>query len=146
MDIKGIGNDLTSLYTSTAASDASETKFKDIFDKALAQKDDAELKDACNQFEAYFVQQLFQEMRKTVPKGGLFEDSNEKGIYDNMLDEQYSKAISERGAAGISSALYKQLSPKIAKVDPVAVAEPADSTDSQEPVTVPAASQAEDIK
>jgi len=116
MDIKGIGNDLTTLYSGATNTDANETKFKDIFDKAIEKKDDKELKDACAQFEAYFVQQLFQEMRKTIPKGGLFEGSSEKGIYEGMLDEQYSKTISMRGAAGIANSLYKQLSPKITKV------------------------------
>lgn len=117
MEIKGIGNELTSLYSSDAVSQASETQFKDVFEKALAQKDDAKLRDACDQFEAYFVQQLFQEMRKTIPKGGLFEDSNEKGIYEGMLDEEYSKVISQRGATGISNTLYKQLAPKITKTE-----------------------------
>lgn len=116
MEIKGIGSELTSLYSGNAASQASETQFKDVFEKALEQKDDAKLREACDQFEAYFVQQLFKEMRKTIPQGGLFENSNERGIYEGMLDEEYSNVISKRSSTGISNALYKQLSPKISKL------------------------------
>ena len=115
MDIKGIGNEITNAYTSVSNSEQNETKFQEIFDKAIKDKDDKELKEACESFEADFVQRLFTEMRKTIPKGGLFEGSNEEKIYQDMMDEKYSETISKNRGAGIADALYKQLSPKIKK-------------------------------
>ena len=113
MDIKGIGNDITSTYSQITNSEESEENFQKIFDQALEKKNDQELKEACQEFEAYFVQRLFKEMRKTIPDGGLTESSSEGDIYEEMLDEEYSKTISKSNGAGIADALYKQLTPKI---------------------------------
>lgn len=118
MDIKGIGNDITNTYSQITNSQGSEDEFQKIFDKAIEDQDDKQLKEACQEFEAYFVQNLFKEMRKTVPDGGLFESSNEGQIYEDMLDEEYSKTIAENNGAGIANALYKQLAPKLTVLPP----------------------------
>jgi len=115
MDIKGIGNDITKAYNNISNSQTSEAEFKAMFEKAIKERDDEELMEACEGFEAYFVQRLFKEMRKTIPDGGLFESSNEKEIYEDMLDEKYSETISKSNGAGIATALYKQLTPRIVK-------------------------------
>ena len=112
MDIKGIGNDITNAYSQITNSEESENDFQKIFDQAIDNQDDEELKEACQEFEAYFVQRLFTEMRKTIPDGGLTESSSEGEIYEEMLDEEYSKTISQSSGIGIASTLYKQLSPK----------------------------------
>jgi len=112
MDIKGIGNDITNAYSQIKTSEDSEIEFQKIFDQAIGEHDDKALKEACQEFEAYFVQQLFKEMRKTIPEGGLIEASNEGQIYEEMLDEEYSKTISINNGMGIASSLYKQLSTK----------------------------------
>ncbi len=118
MEIKGIGNDITSAYSQITNSEDSQAEFQKIFDQAIKEHDDQQLKEACQEFEAYFVQQLFKEMRKTVPDGGLFEASNEGKIYEDMLDEEYSKSISKSNGAGIANALYQQLSPKLESLPP----------------------------
>ncbi len=113
MEIRGIGNDITSAYSQITESESTVTDFKKIIDQAISEKDDKELKKACEDFEAYYVQRLFKEMRKTIPDGGLFEQSNEKNIYTEMLDTEYSNVVSENSGTGIAKILYKQLSPKI---------------------------------
>lgn len=118
MDIKGIGNDITNAYSQITNSEDSQAEFQKIFDQAIEKHDDEQLKEACQEFEAYFVQRLFKEMRKTVPDGGLFESSNEGQIYEEMLDEEYSKTVSQSNGAGIANALYKQLSPKLKALPP----------------------------
>lgn len=119
MDIKGIGSELINTYTDSSSSKDVETKFETIFEAALESQDDAELQKACEEYEAYYVQNLFKEMKKTIPKGGLFEDSNERDIFEDMLDEEYSKVISEGRGFGIADALYKQLNPKYGAANPV---------------------------
>lgn len=112
MDIKGIGNDITNAYSQISNSETTEAEFQKIFDKAIADQNDEELKEACQEYEAYFVQMLFKEMRSTIPDGGLFESSNEGQIYEEMLDDEYSKTIAKNDGAGIANTLYRQLSPK----------------------------------
>lgn len=113
MEIRGIGNDITSAYAQINESESKASDFQKIIDQAIAEQDDKELKKACEEFEAYYVQRLFKEMRKTIPDGGLFEQSNEKNIYTEMLDTEYSNVISKGSGTGIAEILYKQLSPKI---------------------------------
>ncbi len=117
MDIKGIGNDISNAYSSISNSKQQEMEFQKIIDKAIKDRDDKQLREACEGFEAYYVQQLFKEMRKTVPDGGMFEKSNEGEIYKDMLDEEYSAVISKGSGTGIADSLYKQLSPKINKLN-----------------------------
>ena len=112
MEIKGIGNDITNAYSQISDSENTQAEFQKIFDQAIEERDDEQLMEACQEFEAYFVQRLFTEMRKTIPDSGLTESSNEGEIYEDMLDEEYSKTISKSNGAGIATALYKQLSSK----------------------------------
>ncbi|WZL82094.1 rod-binding protein [Vallitaleaceae bacterium 9-2] len=115
MEINGIGQELSNIYGSAQKGTSVEQEFQKLLDRTVQQqtdqeKNDQELKQACESFEAYYVQQLFKEMRKTVPDGGMFEKNNASEIYTQMLDEEYSKIISEGQGMGIATALYKQLS------------------------------------
>lgn len=114
MEIKGIGQELSTIYGNAQSEATLEQEFQKVLDHAKQEtnheKKDQELKQACESFEAYYVQHLFKQMRKTVPDGGLFEKNNASEIYTQMLDEQYSTIISEGQGMGIASALYKQLS------------------------------------
>ncbi len=112
MEIKGIGNEIASAYSNIGKSQATQDEFKRTFDEALVSKDDDELKQACESFESYYVQQLFKSMRKTIPESKFLDSGNEKEIYTDMLDEEYSKVISKSHGYGIADALYKQLSTK----------------------------------
>ncbi len=62
-------------------------------------------------FEAMFIQQMLQAMRKTIPDGGLTEESNGRKIFTDMLDESMSKQASEQGGLGLAEMIYKQLKP-----------------------------------
>ena len=70
---------------------------------------DEKLKKVCEDFESYFVNYMLKEMRKTVPKYDLVEESNAKKIYDSMLYEHLSENISHAGGIGIANLLYEHL-------------------------------------
>ncbi|MCF6096106.1 rod-binding protein [Thermovorax subterraneus] len=70
----------------------------------------AELKRACEQFEAIFLKYLLKEMRKTVPNGGLFDNSLSYNIFQSLYDDALSEEISKNNGMGIAEELYKQLS------------------------------------
>jgi len=72
-------------------------------------QNDKELLQACKDFEAIFVNQLLQEMRKTVPKDGLIPTSQEEEIFTGMFDEEVSKQISQSGRMGLAEMMYEQL-------------------------------------
>jgi len=68
------------------------------------------VKEACRQFEAILLRQILGESRKTVikPSAGE-EDSNEKDIYNDMIDNQLADSISRSGSFGLAKSLEKQL-------------------------------------
>jgi len=84
--------------------------FQDILSKVQNEKDDKKLREACQEMEAVYVNQLLRQMRATVPKSGLMEESAGSAIYKEMLDEEYSKLIAKSPSSlGIAEMLYKQL-------------------------------------
>ncbi len=92
----------TSLNT-TGSTGKLEEKLKNNLDTST----DKELMDVCKSFEAYFVEQVFKEMKKTVPQ------SDEKNEYMNyfgdMLYEEYAEDMTERGDIGIAQMLYESM-------------------------------------
>ena len=48
-----------------------------------------------------FLQMMLKSMREAVPQGGLF-DSKETQTFEQMLDQQFALAMSERGSTGLS--------------------------------------------
>ncbi len=73
--------------------------------------DDPKLREACEQFEALFIKQMLDAMRKSIDKsdqllnGGMAED-----VFEDMLYDEYSKTMAKTGKFGISDMLFSQLS------------------------------------
>ena len=73
-----------------------------------------DLKKATQQFEAYFVNELLKEMRKTVPKDTLIQDDgNGQDIFQGMMDQTLSESMSSRGDLGMAKMMYDQLAPSL---------------------------------
>ena len=80
---------------------------------ADAEKQRKALREACQGFEALFLDLMYREMRKTVPKDELFGESNAMDIYRDMHDSEVMKHVASGGGIGLADMLYKQLSPQI---------------------------------
>lgn len=73
-----------------------------------------ELLDACKQFEAYFLEQVFKSMEKTVE---CFKDEDSTSTYSNSMldyfgDETISalaKTSTETQGLGLAQTLYEQM-------------------------------------
>ncbi len=104
MDIIGT-TDYTSIINSTHQSDVEKTiknKNKSI------QQTDEEMMDACKQFEAYMVEQVYKSMENTVMRA-----DDEKGDYEKMFGDlriqQYAQAVSDQGGIGLAKQLYEAM-------------------------------------
>lgn len=76
----------------------------------LENSTDEELMDVCKSFEAYFVEQMFKEMKKTVPQSTL---SNEyMDYFGDMLYQEYAEDVTDRGDLGIAQMLYESMKRK----------------------------------
>ncbi len=91
---------------------SADREFQQMLDKALASKEDKELKEAAKQFEALFIYQMFEKMRETVSRGGLFEESMGEKIFQGMLDQEVSLKAAESNSLGLAEMIYQQLKRK----------------------------------
>ena len=70
--------------------------------------EDAKLKDACRDFEAIFIKQMLDSMRKTVQKTGLIDGGMAENIFEDFLYDEYAKVMAKTGSFGIQDLLYRQ--------------------------------------
>ncbi len=83
--------------------------FKDMLEKAAEGNDLTKLKEASQEFEAFFINTLFKEMRKTIQESGLTEKSQATTTFEDMLDEEMSKTISKTGGLGLADMIYNNM-------------------------------------
>lgn len=111
MDIGGV----SSLYTDYLKNQSTaETKLKETINGTdYSQASEDELLSACKQFEAYFLEQVFKEMEKTVDCFKADEGSNPN---NNLVDYFGDNAIQELAATstelqglGLAQTLYEQM-------------------------------------
>ncbi len=107
MDISSI-NMYTSYITDEATANKTQSSLE--LDKDYTNTTDEELMDACKQFEAYFLEQVFKEMVKTIPES---EDSGSNGALvdyfkDNMIQELATQST-ETNSLGLAQMLYEQM-------------------------------------
>ena len=64
---------------------------------------------AARGLESLLVDQLVQEMRKTVPENDLIPASHGEKVYRQMLDSEYSRMLSDSGMVGISDLVIAEM-------------------------------------
>ena len=114
MDIAGMSGITNYLVDSNK--DSTKALEKQLNSVANADAEDAELLEACKQFEAYLWEQVLKEMDKSVK---LFKgDDEEEGYAGNMVDtfkDTYIQTIATQmteegqGANSLSQTLYEQM-------------------------------------
>ncbi len=110
MDISGISSLYTDYMTSQNTSGIRLNNTINTTDYSKA--DDDELLEACKQFEAYFLEQVFKEMEKTVD---CFKDED-SDPNDHLVDFFKENAVQELAATsteiqglGLAQMLYEQM-------------------------------------
>lgn len=66
------------------------------------------LKEACDGFEEIFVHKLIQVMRESTDKDTLLNGGRGEEIFQDMLDENYAKIITQSRALGLSDLIFEQ--------------------------------------
>lgn len=78
--------------------------------KQAQDQKEAKLREACQMFEAMFLNLLWKEMRRTVNKSGMMHGGFAEDMFTDMMDEAVSQASAGGGSMGIASMLEQQLS------------------------------------
>ncbi len=79
-------------------------------ERGLHTKNDEKIKQACSDFEAIFIKQMLDSMRKTVDKTSLLGGGMAEEIFEDMIYDEYAKKMSNTGNFGLKDMLYRQLS------------------------------------
>ena len=74
-----------------------------------AEKENRDLKKACEEMEAQFIYYLFKEMRNTVPENGFIPKGSAEKMYTAMLDTHMAEDLSRKGGIGLADVIYRQL-------------------------------------
>ena len=69
----------------------------------------SELYKACLDFEAIFIKQMLNVMRKTVQKEGLLDGGLSEDIFEDMLYDEYEKKMAETAQFGLAETMYIQI-------------------------------------
>ncbi len=71
---------------------------------------DPKVRQAAQDFEAFFLGHLLKDMRNSLPKGGLFPESGESRMMQDMMDESLAEDLAHKGRGiGLAQVLMKQL-------------------------------------
>lgn len=110
MDISGLSNVYTE-YLNQQTDNVSSKKMQDTMSKDYSKATDEELLDVCKQFEAYFMEQVFKQMEKTIIK-----DESSSGQTTALVDyfkdsalQELTKTSTETQGLGIAQMLYEQM-------------------------------------
>ena len=109
MDISNITSMYNDIYTS--ASEQTASKLEKKLGSDYSNATDEELMDACKQFEAYFLEQVFKEMVKTIPseKESSGSTSSMLVYYKDEMIQNIASESTETNSLGLAQMLYEQM-------------------------------------
>jgi peptidoglycan hydrolase FlgJ len=71
----------------------------------------SKLYEQCQEFESIFLKMMLSEMQKTVDKSdSLISGGWAEEIYQDQLNDEYSKSMAKTANLGLADQLYRQLS------------------------------------
>lgn len=118
-NITGINSENITNLTQAQKTNLESDSFKQSLDSAIQNGEDEKLKEACAEFESYFLNMMFKSMRQTVlaDKDGIFAKSNAEQIFQDMLDQELTTKMAKQGGIGLADMMYKQLDKKGKTID-----------------------------
>lgn len=100
-----------------AASNDMSKKLK----KDMSGASDEELMDVCKEFEAYFIEQVFKNMKKSMVPQSTSQsgaDATLKDFYEDKLMSEYAAGAAKQSENGLAQMLYEQMKRNRGTVDP----------------------------
>jgi peptidoglycan hydrolase FlgJ len=92
-----LGLSLSSMGSADTAKVAAEMKVK------------SKAKAAAQDFEAMFLNTMFQQMFTGIDGDGPFGGSGALKVWRSLLTDQYAKSFAKAGGVGIAAAVYREL-------------------------------------
>ena len=107
-------SNITAMYGNaySAAANQSATRLQNKLEGAdYSVASDVELMDACKQFEAYFIEQMYKGMMKTIPTN---EDTSNytatmMDYYKDQMIQSMAEETTKQNSIGLAQMLYDQM-------------------------------------
>lgn len=108
MDITNISGLYTDIYS---ANNQVASKLENKLNTDMTKATEDELMDACKEFEAYFLEQMFKAMMKTVPKNEEMSASGSSlmDYYSDEMIKELAADSTETNSLGLAQTLYEQM-------------------------------------
>ncbi|MCI8769863.1 MAG: hypothetical protein HFH73_01750 [Lachnospiraceae bacterium] len=103
--------DTSSLYSTygQTVTNAASSSLQNTLGNVNDDSSDEELMNVCKNFEAYFVQKIIEQAKKSIAG----EEEEEQGEYmkyfGDMQNEQYANIIADSGSFGLAQQLYDSI-------------------------------------
>ena len=81
-------------------------------DKGAADADKRALRQAAREFEALLLEQLVKEMRDASPKSKLLGREKGQELFQEMLDGEFVRLMTESGGIGLADFIVRSLADK----------------------------------
>ena len=110
MDISNIASMYSDVYSTAANQSATKLQNK-LGNTDYSTSTDKELMDACKEFEAYFVEQMFKAMMKTVPTDENVSNytSSITDYYKDEMVKTLAQDSTGQNSLGLAQMLYEQM-------------------------------------
>ncbi len=112
MDIGGVGSAYAD-YLTKQASGNKASSLQNKLENSSESVDEKELMDACKEFEAYFMEQVFNYMLETTK---VFSDEDENGYASKMVDyfkdfavQELCDKVTDGSGLGLANTLFEQM-------------------------------------
>lgn len=99
----------TSTYLDNVKNQTQTASTSGVAAKDYSNATEEELLEACKEFEAYFVEQMFKAMRATVPKSESSTSASALDMFEDNLYQEYAKQTAESGQLGLAQQLFEQM-------------------------------------
>ena len=81
----------------------------EVLTHANGDKNRLKVYEAAKEFESFFVEKMFKEMKKNVPKNPLFYGGFAEEVFDEMLLTERVRSLAENTHFGLAEMIYGQL-------------------------------------
>lgn len=107
-------SDVTAMYGNmyTNAANQTASRLQNQLDgKDYSKVNEDELMNACKQFEAYFIEQMYKSMLKTIPQseGTSNYTSTVMDFYKDQMVQSIAEETGNQGGFGLAQMLYEQM-------------------------------------
>lgn len=110
MDFSNIAAMYSDTYANAANQSAAKLQNK-VSGTDYSKASNDELLDACKQFEAYFIEQMYKSMMKTVPSGEGMSGSTSSLLdyYKDQMIQSMAEQTTDQNSLGLAKMLYEQM-------------------------------------